>query len=210
MEDIKLVNTYYNLCTGIEPNKEDIDRTMATVKHLKDNGYGKQEIFKILKEIGKTKIEGQDLPDRLWEDSLTDKGVFYYSSLLHIKSKAPTWDPKTFQVVSEPFFMEMKIRYTMDDLLDHYYSECRVPIGLRDRKKDAGAFNHLLNKYNSLKAPALDYILMLITLMSEDIEVEFCAEVFELNAYAKDAFVRIESIAEEAILNKCNTITWRK
>lgn len=210
MEEIKLLNTYYSLCTGIEPSDEDRDRTMATIKYLKDNGYNKQDIFKILKEVGKTKVEGLDLPNRLWEDSLIEKGVFYYSDILHIKSKAPTWNPKTFKVVSEPFFMEMKIKYTMKDLLNHYYTQCRVPLGLRDEKKDAGAFRHLLNKYKSLKAPALDYVLMLITLMSEDTEVEFCAEVFELNTYAKEAYMKLETIAEEAILNKCDTIIWRK
>lgn len=210
MEDIKLLNAYYNLCTGIEPDKEDRNRTMATIKHLRDNGYSKEDIFKILKEVGKTKVEGLDLPDRLWEDSLIEKGIFYYNNLLHIKSKAPTWNPKTFTVVSEPFFMEMKIKYTMNDLLDYYYTECRVPLGLREKTRDIGALKHLLGKYNNLKAKGLDYIMYMINLASKDIDTTFLSNPFELENYSKQAFIELEDKVEEAKLNKCDTIIWRK
>lgn len=205
----KILNTHYNISIGIEPSKEERNTTMATILHLQDNKYSDNEIFKILKSVGKSNITVLDLPIELWKNSLTEKGVFYYNDILHIQSKAPVWNPKTFEVKSVPFFMEMKINFTMNDLLDYYYSECRVPIGLRDEKKDIGAFNHLLKKYNNLKAPSLDYILMLIKLMSKDIEVEFCADVFELNNYAKEAYLILEQMVEESILYKQNNIIWR-
>ena len=205
----KILNTYYNISVGIEPDVKDRNLTMATILYLQDNKFSDKEIFNILKTIGKPAITGLDLPDELWKDNLTEKGVYYYNDILHIQSKAPVWNPKTFEVVSSPFFMEMKINFTIYDLLNYYYSECRVPIGLRDEKKDIGAFKHLLKKYNNLKAPALDYVLMLIKLMSKDIDVEFCADVFELNNYAKEAYSILETIVEESILNKQNNIIWR-
>ena len=105
--------------------------------------------------------------------------------------------------------MEMMIRFTMEDLLNMYYAECRVPLGLRERTRDIGALKHLLGKYNNLKAPSLDYVMYMIDLASKDTETEFLANPFELENYSKQAFMELEDIVEEATLNNSNKITWR-
>ncbi len=97
----------------------------------------------------------------------------------------------------------------MEDLLNMYYTECRVPLGLRERTRDIGALKHLLSKYNNLKTPGLDYVMYMIDLASKDTETEFLANPFELENYSKQAFMELESMVEEATLNNSNKITWR-
>lgn len=218
----KLINDYLSTRLGIEPSKEDYKQLTATINYLKENGKTYKDIFKILMDsntnlpedcemsaLRKAIVKGCDLPDYLWENSLLQKNVYYYNNRLHICSKPPIWNPKTFQEECEPFFMEMMINFTMDDLLDMYYTECRVPLGLREKTRDLGALKHLLGKYNNLKAPNLDYIMYMIDLASQDKETEFLANPFELENYSKQAFMELENIVKEATLNNSNKIIWR-
>lgn len=218
----KLINDYLATRLGIEPSENDYKQLNATVGYLKDNGKTNKEIFKILMDsntnlpedcemsaIDRAIVRQTELPDYLWEDSLLQKDIYYYNNRLHISSKPPTWNPKTFQEECEPFYMEMMIRFTIEDLLNMYYAECRVPLGLREKTRDIGALKHLLSKYNNLKAPGLDYVMYMIDLASKDTETEFLANPFELENYSKQAFMDLESMVEEATLNNSNKITWR-
>lgn len=205
-----LLNTYYSIIIGVEPYKEDYSRTVATTKHLIDNGFSQREIFNIYKEIGKSRIEVKDLPDRLW-NTLIDRNQFYYSNILHITSKPPTWNPKTFKEECEPFFMEMVMNFSMENLIQLYYDKCRVPVNLRLKQynKAEGAFYHLLNRYDTLRAPALDYILLMLNLASEDTDMEFITDVFEIEKYFKEAYEILNKMVDEATFNKTNVIVWR-
>lgn len=206
---IKLIIQYYSLISGIEPEKENFDRTLSTAKHLRDNGVSDSDIFKIFKLISKQKIEGEDLPKSLWKDSLLEKGVFYYHNEFHITSKPPTWNPVTFQEECEPFFIEMKITYTMKDLINRFYDKCKVPVGLRDDKLVEGGLKHLLWKYNNLSAPAIDYIMVMMDLADKDVDRELMTNVFDIEKYSKEAFVILEDIVAEAKVTKSNNIIWR-
>lgn len=219
----KLIRDYLSMRLGYEPSVEDINKLKSTISYLKDNHYTDKEIFKILMNsnidlpedcemtaIEKAIVTGPQLPEYLWENSLIKKDTYYYNNRLHITSKPPTWNPKTLQEECEPFFMEMKINFTLEDLLELYYSECRVPIGLRVKTRDEGALQHLLNKYNNLKAPGLDYVMLMIDLAGKDNELDFLTNPFELENYSKEAFITLEQIVEESTLNKSNVIIWRE
>lgn len=206
---IKLIMQYYSLISGIEPEKENFNRTISTAKYLKDNGFDNSEIFKIFRLISKQKIEGNDLPKSLWNDSLLEKGVFYYHNEFHITSKPPTWNPVTFKEECEPFFMEMKIKYTMKQLINRFYDKCKVPVGLRDDRLVEGGLKHLLGKYNNLSAPAIDYIMVMMDLADEDIDKKTITNVFDIEKYSVEAFVMLEDIVQEAKVTKSNEIIWR-
>lgn len=206
---IKLIMQYYSLISGIEPEKENFNRTISTAKYLKDNGFDNSEIFKIFRLISKQKIEGNDLPKSLWNDSLLEKGVFYYHNEFHITSKPPTWNPVTFKEECEPFFMEMKIKYTMKQLINRFYDKCKVPVGLRDDRLVEGGLKHLLSKYNNLSAPAIDYIMVMMDLADEDIDKKTITNVFDIEKYSIEAFVMLEDIVQEAKVTKSNEIIWR-
>lgn len=206
----KLINDYFSMRLGFEPTEEQIKIVTATANYLKDNGKTNQEIFKILMSSNKSIVTGDDLPESLWKDSLLEKGVFYYNNRLHMTSKPPTWNPKTFKEECEPFYMEMIINFTMEDLLSMYYTECRVPVGLRNKTRDEGAMSHLINKYNNLKAPGLDYVMLMIDLANKDVDLDFLSNPFKLEDYSKEAFIILEDIASEAMLTKGNIIKWRE
>lgn len=214
----RLIYEFYILCAGIEPSEEAFNRTKATANYLKDNGYKDTEILKIFNNIVRNKpkndidivINGEDLPIELWEDSLLEKDTFYYSDIVHIKSKPPSWDPITFTEISHPFYLEMKIKFTMNELLDYYYDKCRVPNALQDEKKDSGAFNHLIKKYNAFKKlPGIDYVIALINKASEDIEKDFICEVFDLDNYKEEVIIEFDGIYEQSTFEKVNQIVWR-
>ena len=206
---IKLITQYYSLISGIEPEGEDFNRTISTAMYLKDNGISNQDIFKIFKLISKQRIEGEDLPKSLWNNSLLEKGVFYYHNEFHITSKPPTWNPITFKEECEPFFIEMKIEYTMQNLIHRFYEKCRIDPGLRDDRIIEGGLKHLLWKYNNLKAPAIDYIMTMMDLADEDVDAKIMTNVFDIEKYFTKAFIMLEDMVEEATFNKHNIIIWR-
>lgn len=213
----KLVYKLYTLAVGIEPSDNTLNRTLATANYLKDNNFNTKDILKILRSAMKNNkndlempVRGEDLPNELWDSSLLEKGRFYYSDILHIKSKAPSWNPITFKEECEPFFLEMKINFAMDDLLMYYYDKCRVPQGLRDNKKNAGAFNHLIKKYEKFNnIPGLDYVIALIDKASKDIDKSFFADVFEIENYNKEVIEEFTAMYEQAVFEKTNVIVWR-
>lgn len=214
----KLIYELYTLAVGIEPSEDTLNRTLATANYLKDNNFDTKDILKILrnamKEIDKNNLEipirGEDLPNELWNNSLLEKNRFYYSDILHIKSKAPSWNPITFKEECEPFFLEMKINFTMDDLLIYYYDKCRVPQGLRDDKKNSGALNHLIKKYEKFNnIPGLDYVIALIDKANKDIDKNFFSDVFEIENYNKEVIEEFTAMYEQAVFEKTNVIVWR-
>lgn len=219
----KMIYELYTLVVGIEPSEDTFKRTIATANYLKDNGYSTQDIIKILKnaikninnkinkDIIEVAIRGEDLPKELWDNSLLEKNKFYYSDILHIKSKAPSWNPITFKEECEPFFLEMKINFTMDDLLTYYYDKCRIPQGLRDNKKNIGAFRHLIKKYDAFNnVPGLDYVLALIDKASKDINKDLFTNIFDIENYNKEVIEEFTAMYEQAVFEKTNIIVWRK
>lgn len=204
-----LILVYYKLSKGILPNATIIAQTEKTVSFLVDNLYSDKDIMQILINIGKTDaILPEDLPDELWDNTLTERDIFYYHSELHITSKPPKWDPISMKEIVEPFFMEMKINYTMDDLLTYYYVKTCVPLELRDEKKDVGAFKHLLDKYKKMKVTSLDFVLTLIDFATRD-EKEQIVNVLDLGKYEADVYNHYEAIIPMATYERANRIIWR-
>lgn len=221
----------YNDNIGVMPSTEDFNRTMAVVDCLLENGFNAKEIYKIAKELFKNYdndnnidltyesvsykrkqyITFNELPEELWENSLTEKDKFYYSEILHLKSKAPSWNPITFQEECEEFYLEMKIRFTIDDLLEYYYSKCRIEVEFRDDKKAKGALLYLIEKYNKLNiATGLDIVIGLINEASNDIDNIMITDVFKIDEYLPIVIESLKAKTNEAELLKANKIVWRK
>lgn len=225
----KLIYKIYSFNIGIEPTKEDFNNTLSVAKYLKDNGYNIESIFLLIQEAfknivdeeidiyneninkkKKTSITFDDLPDKLWENSLLKKNTFYYSEILHLKSKPPTWNPITFEEICEEFYLEMIINFTIEDLKNYYYEKCRIPLNLQNDKKVKGALLYLINKYDKFKAPGLDYVISLIDTASRDIDKEMILDVFEIEDYAKEVIQKFEKMIEQAEYEHANKIIWRK
>jgi hypothetical protein len=148
----------YEICYGVEPTEEELALLEIKFQRLKDNGYSEQDAQKILlnNKLSLDKFEYTDSIINTTNDSI----YFHYN--LQIHSKPNSVDPVTLTVIKQPYYLEMKQRYTMNDLLDYYYNKLSVPIHFRDEKRDKGAFNHLISCYKFDEINTVDFLLFVI------------------------------------------------
>lgn len=198
---------YYNL--GEEPKELERTITDNTFSYLKDNGYTENQIIELIKDLPPTMtLTPSDLPDKLWEGSLVKRDVFYYHSELHITSPAPYWDLENDRIVSSRFFLEMRIKYTVKDLIAYYYKKFPNDISLIDNKKDVGTMEYLLKKYSKVSfIEPIDFILYLIDEAADSgSEVN---DMIELKRFENDTFKYLENKTINAAAEKMNRIIWR-
>lgn len=154
---------YYSECLGYLPDSDkSIARTKATIAYLKDNEYSNEEIMRILDRIEPAEMITPDmLPDTLWENSLIKRGKFYSHKELQLVSKPPYFDAKQGIEIVEPFFLEIKIRYYINDLYDYYLKNIRG--AFLSPKRDMGALQSMLNQYGKgSNVQSLDMVLNMI------------------------------------------------
>ena len=190
-----ILNNYIELIYGFEvKDPYIINQITRVIGYLKDNDYTDDEIMHYLLHNGP--VIGEALFNTL------TKCVLYHNSELVIEPTAPIWHPeKGYEAVK--YYREPRCRFTMDDLLDMFYTKIKVPYELQDRKRDSGAFRHLLEKYNFKYFTSLDFVITMIKLAEE---YGVCStSVFEIEKYADKA---LEMLTESVEDNKLSII-WR-
>ena len=190
-----ILNNYIELIYGFEvKDPYIINQITRVIGYLKDNDYTYDEIMHYLLHNGP--VIGEALFNTL------TKCVLYHNSELVIEPTAPIWHPeKGYEAVK--YYREPRCRFTMDDLLDMFYTKIKVPYELQDRKRDSGAFRHLLEKYNFKYFTSLDFVITMIKLAEE---LGVCStSVFEIEKYADKA---LEMLTESVENNKLSII-WR-
>ena len=190
-----ILNNYIELIYGFEvKDPYIINQITRVIGYLKDNDYTDDEIMHYLLHNGP--VIGEALFNTL------TKCVLYHNSELVIEPAAPIWHPeKGYEAVK--YYREPRCRFTMDDLLDMFYTKIKVPHELQDRKRDSGAFRHLLEKYNFKYFTSLDFVITMIKLAEE---CGVCStSVFEIEKYADKA---LEMLTESVENNKLSII-WR-
>lgn len=162
MNAVELTIMYYEMCLGYIPDEDtSTNKTKAVINYLKDNEYTDTEIRKIFLDIGQKEIVTvNDLPSYLWKDSLIKRNEFYYHHNLQIKSPAPYYDPILKKEIMSPYYLEMKIKYTVEDVYQYFLSKTGTPS--IDPKKDKGAIQKMLKTYSLNGIKGLDFILSLI------------------------------------------------
>ncbi len=195
---------FYELMTGITPTEDIVKNLNNCVLYLKDNNFSNKEIFNILNENKNINIKASELPDKYWKGSLLKPNTFYYHDKLRIISKAPKWDPETLKEITYPYFLEMKIMFTMNDLIQYYYEKTLIPVELRNRKSEEASFKYLLDKYKIMKVEPIDFILFLIDSVKSDDSIN---KVFDLQKYEPDVFKMFERLNSDKTIKK--EIVWR-
>ena len=190
-----ILNNYIELIYGFEvKDPYIINQITRVIGYLKDNDYTDDEIMHYLLHNGP--VIGEALFNTL------TKCVLYHNSELVIEPTAPIWHPERGYEAMK-YYREPRCRFTMDDLLDMFYTKIKVPYELQDRKKDSGAFRHLLEKYNFKYFTSLDFVITMIKLAEE---FGVCStSVFEIEKYADKA---LEMLTESVENNKLSII-WR-
>lgn len=204
------VEHYYELVHGCYPYDDDTnkDKTQKTIDYLLDCGIPQQDILKVIEEAPAADYLSPDLlPEWLWDNSLIKRDKFYFHSLLHIVSPPPMWDPRTGIETMVPFFMEMRIRFTMADLLQYYYRQIGPDPELRDIKRDTGALNHLLNSYSKMTMDSVDFLLHVID-YARDTHDQI-RSILDLSRYDAEVHPYMTSKMAEAKFYKADRIIWR-
>lgn len=190
-----ILNNYIELMYGFEvTDSYIINQITRIIGYLKDNSYSDDEIMHYLLHNGPV------IRESLF-NTLTDC-VLYYNNELVVESKAPTWHPEKEETTTE-YYREPRCRFTMNDLLDMYYTKLKVPYELQDRKRDGGALTHLLDKYKFKYFTSLDFIVTMIKLAEENNESP--SSVFNIEKYTDEAFNLLNTLAQ---YNKIS-IVWR-
>lgn len=162
------VSFYNRNIVGYYPGDEASNITACTIEHLLDNHFEK-DLFQILLETGKNEsYRPEDIPDALWEGSLLERGVYYMHKELQIMPPPPKIDSTGKEIPSD-FFVEMKIRYTVKDILDYFYAQLNVNEGFVNTRLHSRQLETIINKYKKFDdVNSLDIILTAIDWASED------------------------------------------
>lgn len=194
---------YYNFLIGEHPKDEDYKITSLTFNHLKDAGFNEIELFRLLNTFPiKDKISFEDIPDNLWEGSCLTRDKFYFHKELQILSPPPTWD-ETFD-----FYLEMKIKYSLDEALDYFIKRSGTREEWVNRDREIGSIKFLLKEYTKFNfMEPLDFFLHLI-----DYAVSCGAElnsIYDLRRFEIELATYLEIDVANAIAKDKNKVIWR-
>lgn len=152
---------YNSFSAGLPASEDDYERTLRTIDYMKDAGVNPSGIVAAMTACSKKKVILREyLPDELWNDSLIERGKFYYHHILQLRPEQ-FFNPLTGKEESKAFYLENLIRFTMNDLINYFMRQLGIDYELRDEKKYASQFNHLLKTSYSFIEP-LDFVLALI------------------------------------------------
>ena len=187
-----LTSIFYREVVGVYPfstNKEEII-TRCTIEYLLEGGITEQEILKLLPKFQDNCLITPDLlPDELWKGSLLARDTYYCHHALQLVPPSPVIKKDgTFK--EYPFYLEMKIRFTSDDLLKYFYTKASNYQMIKDHKRDTAQLLHMLGRYRYVEeVQGLDLLLFMIdeavyqhVMITEPFDVKTSTiEVFTLN-----------------------------
>lgn len=127
-------------------------------------------------------------------DNLLEPGRFYYHPLLQIAPPPPTLTQLpdgSFKASyeDEEFFLEIREKFTLDDLVDYFNQVMDRKNASFTRERDKGAFRHLLKRYD------LDTILYTIDearALAEDLNKSIPKNPLDIEDYIEDGAAILE------------------
>lgn len=132
----------------------EIEATDKTIDYLYDCSFSTVEILSELTRQNNRSVNQTNLTNNLWKNSLIKRNAYYLHHELRISSPSPVYDFENDCIKTYPFYLEMKIRYTIDDVLNYFYSKMNsLSLQLIDKKTDKKTVIFLMNKYDNI-----DYI----------------------------------------------------
>lgn len=159
---IAIAKYYFDRCgRDISSCSPEFLKTANTLDYLIDSGFSSLDIIKETNKHNGEVIEYDNLSDTLWKNSLIKKGAFYLHKELRLESPRPIYNPKTGEVTEFPYYIEMKIRYTEDDVLDYFVKKLKSSlVTSNDRHWDRRVLRELIKRFSNLDyVEALDVIL---------------------------------------------------
>lgn len=172
---------------GMSPQELEalINRYRLTVERPEEV-YGIEEV---IAHFGIKVVKGKPKKD---PDNLLERGKFYYHPALQVVPPPPVirqLDDGSFEASyeNEDFFLEMKERFTLDELVEYFYNRIGIDGGFRDR--DKGAFRHVLKTYD------IDVVLYTIdesNALAQDLNKPKPQSPFDIRDYLEEGKVILE------------------
>lgn len=159
---IAIAKFYFSRCgQDVSSDSSEFLKTANTIDYLLDSGFSSLDIIKETNKHNGEVIEYDNLSDTLWKNSLIKKGAFYLHKELRLESPRPVYNPKTGEVTEFPYYLEMKIRYTEDDVLDYFVKKLKSSlVTSNDRHWDRRVLREFIKRFSNLDyVEALDVIL---------------------------------------------------
>lgn len=154
----------------------------------------------------------ENLPEILWQNSLLQKGVFYYHNELRLIHSMPCIDIYTGIVEQGINSLEMKIKYTYEDVLQYYYRVSEKDIKLADQSRELGQIKFLYKKYlnyeNHIHISAIDILLYTIDAMCNNAQENY--DLFNTTRFEYETLIYLQTIAKQSTADKNNKIIWRQ
>lgn len=178
-----------------------INSAMTSIPMLLDKGWSLIEIKQELDQFAHDYPQvvqniyhiGEIMDKKEPPNNLLEPDVFYYHGELRNMSQPPkiVKDPHTGKFVrqSEPFYLEMKTRYTMQELLNYWYTQQGITPNEHMIRQDEGKFKYILGNYT------LDEVLFTIdasNVLRKERQLKPLRNAFELDKYIEDGreFIR--------------------
>lgn len=135
------------------PTKADRKTIRAELRALLNSGWCSSELydgFRNTKEYETPFVSDLFEGKRPRMKNLINTGTFYYHNDLRITSPPPKrmidYDSGEITTISDPYFLEMKASYTMEDLILYYVRQVGN-IHRPDHQRFEGSFNWLMKFY---------------------------------------------------------------
>lgn len=199
---MKIVDDYVSYYLGCEVADDTYKMMCAVCAHMLEGGITEQEVTSFLESKESAEdVRFDTIPQSMWEDSFIDKDAFYVHPELRLMAPAPRFNSSTGAVERTPFFLEMKIRYTVKDLIAYYKKTVQPIESLYDEKRTIGSFEFLFNKYRSIDVgTTIDFLLKLI-----DVARNKHIEAIQLSNYEQEAY----ELHRVGTMNGKGEIVWR-
>lgn len=203
---------YFNIiCRPIESD-EDYIKSKCTLEYLEDCNFNEKEIINLFSKWDKKviRINPEDIPLIAWDNSLLKKNTFYLHKELKL-FPSPSIVTPDGKENNHPYYMEIKIKYTIEDLLKYFYFYCGMPHSKMDEKLHTSQVKHLLERFKSYKD--IQPIDLFLTLVDECNFQNFrCIQPFDLTSVAsivQNNYEKLKSNLAELHSQNKDKIIWR-
>lgn len=197
------IDTFYR---GVKLSGDDKKTIHHEVRKVLAKGWCADEIMKMFKEAKRKRPSFQSLKlsclftaKSRKKLNLIHPDVFYYHNDLRLTCAPPRrevdYDSGEVKVINEPYFLEMKASYSVDDLVYYFQRQTNSKKGDPNRLK--GSFGYLLKSY---KVEEILYMIdvMVNTCLSEDMPLP--DSPLDCQKHYKDAMKMRDNKRTETIL----------
>ncbi len=144
-------------CPGERFTKEEKKQLVRGLKEVLDNGHTTDSIIRAF-QVYKKKNDHIEFDvssivrGRPKGYNLLRSKTFYYHNALRLTSAPPRreidYNSGEIKNINEPYFLEMRASFTVDDLVDYYIKQVRPTNMKNAHNRFIGSFTYLLKSYS--------------------------------------------------------------